>query len=173
MLGRRVFVPISSQIHTEHFCRHLHTTRGNTSVCRSVQGRYPSIYKLHKTLVDVKAVRHRRSEERWFSIGASEEYGEADVEKKAARRKGRVGGKARKGEGEGKLTPMLRQYWQAKKAYPDCVLLFRMGDFFEVFYEDAKVVSSVLRIALTRRTRKSGEDEGAIPMCGSKLEGMA
>ena len=95
---------------------------------------------------------------RLFSAGAS--TGCAEEEEGKKRRKGR-----KKSSGD---TPMMRQYWQAKKAYPDCVLLFRMGDFFEVFFDDAKVVSSVLRIALTRRYRKSGQLEDAIPMCGSE-----
>ncbi len=45
----------------------------------------------------------------------------------------------------------MRQYWEVKRQHPDCVVLFRMGDFYETFYEDAKLVSKVLEITLTKR----------------------
>ncbi len=64
---------------------------------------------------------------------------------------------------ETKLTPMLVQYMDLKKAHPDCLLFFRLGDFYELFFEDAQLASKALDITLTRRG-KSGEDE--IPMCG-------
>lgn len=60
-------------------------------------------------------------------------------------------------------TPVMKQYLDVKFAHLECLLLFRMGDFYELFYEDALTASRVLSIALTRRG-KSGEDE--IPMCG-------
>ncbi|HJD55765.1 MAG TPA: DNA mismatch repair protein MutS [Rickettsia endosymbiont of Pyrocoelia pectoralis] len=60
-------------------------------------------------------------------------------------------------------TKMMQQYLDIKFAHLDCLLLFRMGDFYEMFYEDAIVASSVLGIALTKRG-KNGEEE--IPMCG-------
>ncbi|MDR0968375.1 MAG: hypothetical protein LBL99_01925, partial [Holosporaceae bacterium] len=60
-------------------------------------------------------------------------------------------------------TPMMSQYFAAKSQYPGCLLLFRMGDFYELFFDDAKVASSILNIALTRRGKHQGED---IPMCG-------
>jgi DNA mismatch repair protein MutS len=60
-------------------------------------------------------------------------------------------------------TPVMRQYLDIKYANIDCLILFRMGDFYELFFEDAIVASRVLGIALTKRG-KSGEDE--IPMCG-------
>ncbi|MDR3075834.1 MAG: DNA mismatch repair protein MutS, partial [Synergistaceae bacterium] len=60
-----------------------------------------------------------------------------------------------------KLTPMLKQYGEWKDKYPDCLLLFRMGDFFELFFDDAVTASEVLDITLTAR------DHGkAIPMAG-------
>ncbi|HQS84526.1 MAG: DNA mismatch repair protein MutS [Alphaproteobacteria bacterium 16-39-46] len=62
-----------------------------------------------------------------------------------------------------KLTPMLTQYMAVKKAHPDCLLFFRLGDFYELFFEDAQKASKALDITLTRRG-KSGEDD--IPMCG-------
>lgn len=60
-------------------------------------------------------------------------------------------------------TPMMSQYLAAKADCPDCLLLFRLGDFYELFFEDAKVASSILNIVLTRRGKAEGED---IPMCG-------
>ncbi len=62
-----------------------------------------------------------------------------------------------------KLTPMMRQYTEHKQRHPDAILLFRMGDFYEMFFEDAKRASRILEIALT--TRDKHKDE-AVPMCG-------
>ena len=59
-------------------------------------------------------------------------------------------------------TPMMRQYMAFKKQHQDSLLLFRMGDFYELFYEDAKTAARVLGIALT--SREKGED--AVPMAG-------
>jgi len=58
---------------------------------------------------------------------------------------------------------MLKQYVTIKKEYPDSILFFRLGDFYEMFYEDAKVASKVLGIALTSRN-KSGKNP--VPLCG-------
>ena len=58
---------------------------------------------------------------------------------------------------------MLKQYVSIKKEYPDSILFFRLGDFYEMFYEDAKVASKVLGIALTSRN-KSGQNP--VPLCG-------
>ena len=60
-------------------------------------------------------------------------------------------------------TPMMRQYQQIKKQYPDCLLLFRLGDFYELFMDDAKIGAEILDITLTSRSR--GKD-GRIPMAG-------
>ncbi len=60
-------------------------------------------------------------------------------------------------------TPMMRQYLGLKENYPDSLLFFRLGDFYEMFLEDAKVASTILGITLTRRSR--GKD-GNIPMAG-------
>ncbi len=60
-------------------------------------------------------------------------------------------------------TPMMRQYTQIKKEYPDCLLFFRMGDFYELFMEDAEIGAEILDIALTARSKGS---DGKIPMCG-------
>ena len=58
---------------------------------------------------------------------------------------------------------MMRQYLQVKADYPDCILFFRLGDFYEMFFEDAVLASQILEIALT--TREKGK-ERPIPMCG-------
>ncbi len=59
-------------------------------------------------------------------------------------------------------TPMMQQYQGIKKEYSDSILFFRMGDFYEMFNEDAKTASSILQIALTSRNKKSNP----VPMCG-------
>ena len=62
-----------------------------------------------------------------------------------------------------RLTPMYEQYLKVKAEYPDALLFYRMGDFYEMFFEDAEVASRELQLTLTSRNR-SGED--CIPMCG-------
>jgi DNA mismatch repair protein MutS len=61
------------------------------------------------------------------------------------------------------VTPMMRQYIDIKKQYPDYLLFFRMGDFYELFYDDAVKASKILDIALTKRGK---DKENATPMCG-------
>lgn len=63
----------------------------------------------------------------------------------------------------GKLTPMMAQYRKIKEQYQDCILMFRLGDFYEMFFEDAVTASEILQITLTARG-KGGENEA--PMCG-------
>jgi len=60
---------------------------------------------------------------------------------------------------DSKLTPMMKQYMEIKKKHQDDILFFRMGDFYEMFFEDAKVASKILDIALTSR-------QNDVPMCG-------
>src|SRR3989337_613412 len=60
-------------------------------------------------------------------------------------------------------TPLMRQYQQVKAKYPDTILLFRMGDFFETFEDDAKITSKVLGITLTRRGNGAA---GEVPLAG-------
>src|SRR5580700_48527 len=60
-------------------------------------------------------------------------------------------------------TPLMRQYQSIKKRYPHALVLFRLGDFYELFYEDAIAASRELQITLTSRNREKGEP---IPMCG-------
>ncbi|MGE5390848.1 MAG: DNA mismatch repair protein MutS, partial [Deltaproteobacteria bacterium] len=59
-------------------------------------------------------------------------------------------------------TPMLQQYLQIKSEYPDTILFFRLGDFYEMFFEDARIGSRELEIVLT--ARDGGEEK--VPMCG-------
>ena len=61
------------------------------------------------------------------------------------------------------LTPLMKQYHNVKRQYPDAIMFFRMGDFYETFYEDAKIASRVLGIALTSRDKDSGEP---VPLAG-------
>ena len=61
------------------------------------------------------------------------------------------------------LTPMMQQYLETKKDYQDCILLYRLGDFYEMFFDDAKIASKELDLTLTGRN--CGLEERA-PMCG-------
>ncbi len=61
------------------------------------------------------------------------------------------------------ITPMIKQYLQIKSQYPDAILFFRMGDFYEMFFEDAKIASRELSIALTSRDK--GQKD-SVPLCG-------
>jgi len=63
------------------------------------------------------------------------------------------------------MTPMMRQYLEIKEKNPDCILFFRLGDFYEMFNEDAKLVSKELDLTLTTRDRNKPEEERT-PMCG-------
>src|SRR3989338_1776551 len=60
-------------------------------------------------------------------------------------------------------TPMLKQYHAIKEKHRDCVLLFRLGDFYEMFFEDAKVAARALDLVLTGRGKAP---DGRVPMCG-------
>jgi DNA mismatch repair protein MutS len=67
----------------------------------------------------------------------------------------------------GRVTPMMEQYIEIKAANPDCLLFYRMGDFYEMFFEDAEIASRALGIVLTKRGKHLGRD---IPMCGVPIE---
>src|SRR5215216_1855367 len=60
-------------------------------------------------------------------------------------------------------TPLMRQYREIKRGYSEAILFFRVGDFYEMFYEDAKHASALLSIALTSRDRSSPDP---VPLCG-------
>ena len=62
-----------------------------------------------------------------------------------------------------KITPMMRQYLQIKEKYRDAILFFRLGDFYEMFFEDAHTASKILDIALTSRSKS---EDGSVPLCG-------
>jgi DNA mismatch repair protein MutS len=61
------------------------------------------------------------------------------------------------------LSPAMRQYLEVKERYPDCILFFRMGDFYEMFFDDAVTAARILGITLTSRNKNK---EDAIPLCG-------
>jgi DNA mismatch repair protein MutS len=66
-------------------------------------------------------------------------------------------------ESAGRATPVMEQYIEIKAANPDCLLFYRMGDFYELFFEDAEIAARALGIVLTKRGKHLGRD---IPMCG-------
>jgi DNA mismatch repair protein MutS len=71
---------------------------------------------------------------------------------------------------EQKLTPLMQQYWEIKNQHKDKVLLFRMGDFFEMFHSDAETAAPILNIALTQRNKKSNDET---KMCGVPYHSIA
>jgi DNA mismatch repair protein MutS len=64
---------------------------------------------------------------------------------------------------ETNASPLMRQYREIKRGYPEAILFFRVGDFYEMFYEDAQEASALLAIALTSRDRSSADP---VPLCG-------
>src|SRR5579864_3396040 len=66
-----------------------------------------------------------------------------------------------------RVTPMMEQYLEIKAAHPGLLLFYRMGDFYELFFEDAEIASKALGIMLTKRGKHQGMD---IPMCGVPVE---
>jgi DNA mismatch repair protein MutS len=64
---------------------------------------------------------------------------------------------------EAALTPMMRQYFEIKHQYPDAILMYRLGDFYEMFYEDAVTASGLLDLTLTSRNKN---DDNPVPLCG-------
>src|SRR6476659_3517270 len=66
-----------------------------------------------------------------------------------------------------RVTPMMEQYREIKAANPGLLLFYRMGDFYELFFEDAELASRALGIVLTKRGKHQGLD---IPMCGVPVE---
>ncbi|HCX89648.1 MAG TPA: DNA mismatch repair protein MutS, partial [Deltaproteobacteria bacterium] len=61
------------------------------------------------------------------------------------------------------LTPMIKQYLEIKESHKDAILFFRMGDFYEMFFEDAEIASGILDITLTSRDKNK---ENSVPLCG-------
>ena len=70
-------------------------------------------------------------------------------------------------EDTSRVSPMMEQYLEIKAANPGLLLFYRMGDFYELFFEDAEIASRALGIVLTKRGRHQGTD---IPMCGVPVE---
>jgi len=70
-------------------------------------------------------------------------------------------------ETSARVTPMMEQYLEIKSAHPGLLLFYRMGDFYELFFEDAEIASKALAIMLTKRGKHQGMD---IPMCGVPVE---
>jgi DNA mismatch repair protein MutS len=70
-------------------------------------------------------------------------------------------------EAPARVTPMMEQYLEIKAGNPDLLLFYRMGDFYELFFEDAEIASKALGIVLTKRGKHQGAD---IPMCGVPVE---
>lgn len=70
---------------------------------------------------------------------------------------------------DSELTPLMRQYHTLKEQHPDAVLLFQVGDFYELFFEDAKKAAAILGIALTKRGKVNGEP---IPLCGVPVHSL-
>src|SRR5919107_5655040 len=68
---------------------------------------------------------------------------------------------------DSRVTPMMAQYIEIKAANPGCLLFYRMGDFYELFFADAEVASRALGIVLTKRGKHHGDD---IAMCGVPIE---
>ena len=64
---------------------------------------------------------------------------------------------------EKQFSPMMMQYWNKKQEYNDCILMYRLGDFYEMFFDDAVLVSKILGLTLTSRNDGKG---GKAPMCG-------
>src|SRR3954452_12087028 len=80
--------------------------------------------------------------------------------------------KASGAEEKSALSPAMRQYQQFKAQYPGYVLFFRMGDFYEMFWEDAKLAAKTLGVALTSRSRGGLGGGDAIPMAGVPLHAV-
>src|SRR3954463_5683158 len=70
-------------------------------------------------------------------------------------------------EAPARVTPMMEQYLEIKSANPELLLFYRMGAFYELFFEDAEIASKALGIMLTKRGKHQGQD---IPMCGVPVE---
>src|SRR5258708_9702412 len=66
-------------------------------------------------------------------------------------------------DGAGRATPVMEQFLEIKAANPDCLLFYRMGDFYELFFEAPEIAARAPGIVLTKRAKHQGRD---IPMCG-------
>ena len=99
-----------------------------------------------------------------------ENLGDAENASAAAASRAAISGRRKDKEVEQpaeRITPMMAQYLGIKAAHKDCLLFYRMGDFYELFFEDAEIASKRLGIVLTKRGKHLGDD---IPMCGVPIE---
>ncbi len=71
---------------------------------------------------------------------------------------------------ESKITPVMQQWFFLKKQFPECILFFRMGDFYELFYQDAKKIAPILDLKLT--SRGTDEDDNPIPLAGIPVKAL-
>jgi DNA mismatch repair protein MutS len=97
----------------------------------------------------------------------TEDAGTSPDGARAADANGQADGRAKAANDAARVTPMMEQYIEIKAANPDCLLFYRMGDFYELFFQDAEVASRALGIVLTKRGKHLGHD---IPMCGVPIE---
>jgi len=89
------------------------------------------------------------------------------AEKPTAPAEGEAASESARAPDLSRATPMMAQYLSIKAAHPDCLLFYRMGDFYELFFADAEIASRALGIVLTKRGKHEGED---IRMCGVPIE---
>ncbi len=109
----------------------------------------------------LQTIRPERADAPLPEKGPEEKGGKAsDVE---AMKTGETGRAATERAGEAAPTPMMAQYWEIKSRHADCLLFYRMGDFYELFFEDAVEAAQALGITLTKRGKHEGAD---IPMAG-------
>jgi DNA mismatch repair protein MutS len=106
-------------------------------------------------------MRQGRQERSEPGVGVASEGADAMPERSEAAEPVRRG--ARAGAPPPGVTPSMAQFLEIKAAHPDCLLFYRMGDFYELFFDDAVKAAEALGIVLTRRGKHLGED---IPMCG-------
>ena len=109
------------------------------------------------------------SQDRWRPCAGVEEklpnltMAETETRAEGAHLRGTAAPSTSRTEEASLATPMIAQYLEIKAANADCLLFYRMGDFYELFFEDAEIASRALGIALTKRGKHLGQD---IPMCG-------
>ena len=71
---------------------------------------------------------------------------------------------------DSKVTPVMQQWFYLKKQYPECVLFFRMGDFYELFFQDAQHIAPILDLKLT--SRGTDEHDNPIPLAGIPVKAL-
>ena len=108
---------------------------------------------------------------RWHTLSADRAEGETATERLTASQRDSGGDipavfiRESERVNMAEMTPMMKQYWKVKENHPDCLLFFRLGDFYEMFHDDAKLGAEELGLTLTTRDRGKPEEERT-PMCG-------